>query len=962
MAHAMCLAIRLQLTITVVTAPEFMSKCAAMLESTNSTAGYMQAIPISLVNATKLQVLPGYYKVYGSSALPLDIPSSYQNTTASSVYTTWTIVPATSIATVTQVLTQTIETLIPTATLTTANVTVTVPVVSSTAVLSGNASTLYYITSSTASVQQIVTPVPILTSTNITTVTTTQMATVGTYSRNVSYTTVSGTLTMGVIPRISHPVETGEFTLKGRWFRYVLIAPDKRKAINQSIMESIADFIMYLILALPLAPLWIPVVIVDAFCSERRSLPMRVFYYLTLTSTRTLDPDSYRALRTDIVSRQGAQAMCSVHDSRCMLYDMATVFSRVFHRMYPQPAPGQDHRAYVIRCATQSGAFADTLVASAFTGMAYITTHQQYHLITDISHTSDTQSHSVMRYTEYELRLSAPVLRIPHHVFSAMDRVEYGKQGYAVFVQENGEVVSCRMRQRTLDGRSECKITQSAVSVAPGFSLCTSTEWQIRASVFKRLSRRNATGYYQVRVTEWTMRHGDWVLRVRRYAPGELMAGEIEYTAKHDAATVANMPRMVQEIIMCMFLVSLPVYDQRILPDGNYVYLSKADDGGHIWVVCRWNRELTVVGLMPNPSHSVYSATPDVMHCELMLDASLVFICDVAVGGNVLPVHRPYEQYPANHLTIQLPVPFIIRRCYYDLETAIMCAADELLSSDGVVAIDMGTSITYRIKNLTIDMLVKGDALTVSGGYGPDIRYQAQRSMLDGHVYECEFELGPARSLHLVKHHYRPDKRRPNTLTVANSAIDAFVHGPDLQLAMSRKLTDLCFRVRESVYERAANVNPISHVIVDVGSGRMQCVDIVSRLQLKCLYCDPELDTHKLARRKYRMLNTAEPGHVISALEALTKGHTPAYCYRGRFEDLVADSDVVHYMISKQIPLVFSYSFSDIAATGVPVVGCCYLYDEVDHDGVVFDCFGITMRLYSCPGYADACVEAHVRI
>ncbi|KAI9329691.1 hypothetical protein DFJ73DRAFT_765675 [Zopfochytrium polystomum] len=125
---------------------------------------------------------------------------------------------------------------------------------------------------------------------------------------------------MGATARLRHPVETGEFTLKGRWFRYVLIAPDKRRAINQSIMESvsrematwlllkliwfkIADCILFLIVALPLSPLWIPVVLMDAFCcSERRSLPMRVFYYLTLTATRTLDPDSYRALRTDITS------------------------------------------------------------------------------------------------------------------------------------------------------------------------------------------------------------------------------------------------------------------------------------------------------------------------------------------------------------------------------------------------------------------------------------------------------------------------------------------------------------------------------------------------------------------------------------------------------------------------------------------------------------------------------------
>ncbi|KAI9329675.1 hypothetical protein DFJ73DRAFT_964225 [Zopfochytrium polystomum] len=133
---------------------------------------------------------------------------------------------------------------------------------------------------------------------------------------------------MGATARLTHPVETGEFTLKGRWFRYVLIAPDKRRAINQSIMESvsrematwlllkliwfkIADFILYLIVGFGLCPIWIPILMVDLFCYDRRSMPVRVFSYFMLTATRTLDPDSYRALRTHIAWAEGPEIVAS---------------------------------------------------------------------------------------------------------------------------------------------------------------------------------------------------------------------------------------------------------------------------------------------------------------------------------------------------------------------------------------------------------------------------------------------------------------------------------------------------------------------------------------------------------------------------------------------------------------------------------------------------------------------------
>ncbi|KAI9324695.1 hypothetical protein DFJ73DRAFT_768079 [Zopfochytrium polystomum] len=187
------------------------------------------------------------------------------------------------------------------------------------------------------------------------------------------------------------------------------------------------------------------------------------------------------ALRTDIALREGVKneeelGIETIHEGSRQL----------------------DHKAYVIHCATQLGAIADTLGMSIATGC----------------NTSAV----------------APDSTVSGNLHSAVG-------GTAAVIGDH-----------------------SASDYVPAAPMAV-TDAQV--------AQRHA-----VRLTEWTMQHGDWVLCVRRYP-----------LAKHDGATVANMPHMAQEIIMCMFLVSLPVYDQHILPEGNYVYLSKADDGSYIWVV-----------------------------------------------------------------------------------------------------------------------------------------------------------------------------------------------------------------------------------------------------------------------------------------------------------------------------------------------------------------------------------------
>ena len=127
----------------------------------------------------------------------------------------------------------------------------------------------------------------------------------------------------------------------------------------------------------------------------------------------------------------------------------------------------------------------------------------------------------------------------------------------------------------------------------------------------------------------------------------------------------------------------------------------------------------------------------------------------------------------------------------------------------------------------------------------------------------------------------------------------------------------------------------------------------ISSLPLTFLLCDPELDLGSLNHRDVCYdITSLDDSSIVSAIRGCVRSRIKYLVYKNTLEDLLSRDKVFSFLRDKSIPLCYSFSlshtyeqFRDLASRGLPQVGCCYLYDRADADGVLFDDSSVSMRL-----------------
>jgi len=141
-------------------------------------------------------------------------------------------------------------------------------------------------------------------------------------------------------------------------------------------------------------------------------------------------------------------------------------------------------------------------------------------------------------------------------------------------------------------------------------------------------------------------------------------------------------------------------------------------------------------------------------------------------------------------------------------------------------------------------------------------------------------------------------------------------------------------------------------LVVDVGSGRMQSYSIMSSISPVFLLCNPELDLSLLHRGNVcHDITKLDDISIISAMSNCIRSRVKYIAYKDTIESLLSRSQVKSFICSKSIPICYSFSlshthksFRQLAEWMVPQVGCCYLYDDADCNGV-FNDSGVSMRI-----------------
>ncbi|CAH0476526.1 unnamed protein product [Peronospora belbahrii] len=112
-----------------------------------------------------------------------------------------------------------------------------------------------------------------------------------------------------------------------------------------------------------------------------------------------------------------------------------------------------------------------------------------------------------------------------------------------------------------------------------------------------------------------------------------------------------------------------------------------------------------------------------------------------------------------------------------------------------------------------------------------------------GTIYECNVEPDGEDNLRVVRAIPRTDKVRPNSRSVLSTVLALLRSTDDVDYTLIDRVSSYSFRVREYIYRRMENMGVKSGFAVDIGSGRMQSLSIMSRYgDASYLVCDPDLN------------------------------------------------------------------------------------------------------------------------
>lgn len=599
--------------------------------------------------------------------------------------------------------------------------------------------------------------------------------------------------------------------------------------------------------------------------------------------------------------------------------------------------------------------------------------------------------------TEVELRLAGRLSRLLFASSSSWESVTWTELGKPCMMDIDSRHISGRLRQRSHEGDAEAKATLVSVQICPGVLYCESIEAKVSAG--KSGGRVcSSSQSYRVRVVERTKQLGDWLCRARLYHPDNQFSCEFEWRpsdgcnsstpADDDILGVIGLlhtycacPRSMTQVLRrsvtdLLRQVARPTRDVRKPPASDNVYRVKIDgehtwliDGGCLWYSCRNNSALTVTGFHVKSYVARLCEVPDVIRAEQLTDGRLVFIDVLAANGSVVPVTNAHDSSMSLLFrSIREPPSLIIREDFSTITEAQLSRLTCGLPSDGIIVIDKASSLTFRIKQPTVDLmadngwLVSRPASRLGGRVNqPSMHkfFPAESGMINGRIYECKLALDSTGCAMIESFSQRCDKEVPNFYEIVRDCLAILSSTDSEDLSLTSRVSNFSFVIRDAVYQSALNSRCRGKLVIDIGSGRLQSASIFSMHSDDAFFmCDPQLVIPRSRQDvQFYDVTNSDAGQLLECLTLMQRGKIKRVLYRKSAEELFSNAEVYDYVRVQRVPLVYSFSLSHLVplyrrlfSDGFSQIGCCYVYDKADQDGTVFCLSGAKMSLAAGDG------------
>lgn len=409
-------------------------------------------------------------------------------------------------------------------------------------------------------------------------------------------------------------------------------------------------------------------------------------------------------------------------------------------------------------------------------------------------------------------------------------------------------------------------------------------------------------------------------------------------------------------------------YDKYSVPDYEYMFSDKPD-GERMWmtkigmayffsrrllghVIRGWEVETFTEHTQQNTQvgpiidiEFMYGSSPKLI--DVLMDANGKVVTH---QRNITSINKMFEE-----LKHMYPILSMVSvRPFFD--TLLKAAAHRSTLSyptDGIVAVSNTGTDMFKIKSersMELQLAEDGSLCTAEGTklFSSD----CQENYSSGTIVELRFSI-VAGQVEVKNVFHRPDKQKANDMDAVNNIIQSSMKPSDDNSNIVRtEVWRWCNNLRSSIYSSVHRQVKDRGVILDIGTGDGQSLDsLISMDNISIIFVEPDSSKcRKLISKLGIKMYHQDPRSVIPAVPQLRKGTLKYHVLNCTLDKVVTDQPTMQNL--KYIVSFATASFSSqfvinelttLVEMGVSVVGCCYLYENIEYGSSIVDSHGLKM-------------------
>jgi hypothetical protein len=422
-----------------------------------------------------------------------------------------------------------------------------------------------------------------------------------------------------------------------------------------------------------------------------------------------------------------------------------------------------------------------------------------------------------------------------------------------------------------------------------------------------------------------------------------------------------------QTVLQSLSNLTARAYDRYKVADYQHHFADKPD-GQRMWITkigmvylfsCRLTGH-TIKGWKISHSYpdSIKTTIGPVIDIEFMLNSKPKLI-DVLMdhNGSITTHERTMCDIAQMLKRMQQFLPMLstieTRQFFETYQEAFLHRQTLDYPTDGIVAITTSGTDMFKIKDERSMELEVNDDGRLSTSDGTAMFSSQYHEVYDpGTIIEIRFRMEDG-LMDIKSVFHRPDKQRANDIDAVKNIIHSSTEpSDDTSNILRTEIWRWSNTLRSSMYSFVQRQIQDRAVILDVGTGDGQSLDaFISMKDVSFILVEPdEASCKKLMRRLGVRKMYTDPRSVIQTVPQLRKGTVKYHILNCTIAEVVNDEATMNNLksIVGHVTSCFSAQFAvdelaRMATIGMSVVGCCYLYDNVEPGSSIIDEHGLKM-------------------